>query len=101
MRLVFIFGAALTIVAFFGSGLAGPSWLKAILRRFHRWDFRDTAIFAPIDPYKPLKSEIKQSLKNFWPTAKRLSAAKSQVLLVILLLSIIGLVIFFFVLIDQ
>jgi hypothetical protein len=93
MRFVFIYGSALAILAILGSGLIGPSWLKTTLRRFYRWYFRDTAIFGPMDPYKPLSSEIKQSLKNFWPTPKRLNAATSQVRLVILLLSIVGLLV--------
>ncbi|SRR6266481_1991428 len=85
--LILVFASALLLFSLLVFGAIGPCWLKRALRCFNRWYFNDTAPFTPIDPYKPLGTEIKQRIKHFWATPKRVTAMRLQVKLIMFFLS--------------
>jgi|ERR1017187_4759179 hypothetical protein len=60
-----------TFFALFFSGFVGPRWWRSRIREFNRWYYKDSSLFFPFDPDKPLLTSIKEGLRTFWPTEER------------------------------
>jgi len=53
-------------------GVIGPKRLKQRMRQLAHWYSYDAQLFLPLDPYKPVSKALKEGIKNFMPTKKRL-----------------------------
>ena len=67
--LVVFLGFAILVLLF--SGFVGPRWWRDRIRRLNRWYYKDSSLFLPLDPYKPLVPALKEGLKHFWPIKDR------------------------------
>src|SRR5438105_4158588 len=87
------FIAAILLVMLLGIfGLIGPKRIRDSMRKFHTWWFKDSALFFPIDPYKPLTESLADGVRDFWPTKKR--AQKSlEVSMIVVSIAIVGIVV--------
>ena len=58
------------------TGLLGPSWIKNHIRKLNTWWDKDSSLFFPIDPYRPLSKSLKDTDTEFWPTKTRVQNFK-------------------------
>ena len=96
MDILFISAVAIlsTFILLFLTGLVGPKSVRRLMRDLNRWWYKDSPLFFPMDPYEPISQAVKEGLKNFWPTKRRL---QNSFLLMALLLfvTLIGVIISF------
>ncbi len=84
-------GIVAVFAMLFMSGLIGPKRIKDAMRALNRWIDKDATLFFPVDPYKPVGTEVREGLRNFWPSSWRMrnSLRLYRLLLIVLLLAAI------------
>jgi hypothetical protein len=55
-------------------GFIGTKRFRRSMRNRVRWEWKDAALFFPIDPDTSLPSALKEGFRQFWPTKKRYRA---------------------------